>query len=353
MGFMTVKELMEQAKERCERPRPVRLCDMAELDTLDCDNIDNLLISHNYSGPIPNLHMFPKLKKLHIIKQISLTDFEQMDLSSIEDLYVVFEKKEHFIRFNLPNIKNLNVYISNNENVQLSLFDTFDAIIDISVCTALEELSLLHCTGYEIKTDVLPKLKRLVCIDHKKYDFEILKFTPNLTHLVAMNCWVENIDFLKLTPHLLFLNLSYNEITDASKISELSNLKSLDIYRNPLDDLEKYKTLPFKVLVTEKDNDFQMFLHSIWTSINSAYSMLKSARKPDPKRKPFIQQMYDQQTDEQIFTRNLASNIKQDIEYHTSTEKNWKKNILLTVEELTDFVLQEYPFLTDFFETKV
>ena len=95
-----------------------------------------------------------------------------------------------------------------------------------------------------------------------------------------------------------------------------------------------------------------MFVHSIGSSQFSAYSMLKSARKQDPKRKPFLQQIYDRQTDEEIYARYLASSIKQSIEYHTLSEKNWRKNNLLTPKELIEFVLQEYPFLSGFFETK-
>ena len=66
----------------------------------------------------------------------------------------------------------------------------------------------------------------------------------------------------------------------------------------------------------------------------------------------FLQQIYDRQTDEQIYARYFASGIKQNIEYHTSTEKNGRKNVLLSSDELLEFVLQEYPFLSEFFGTK-
>lgn len=267
---MTVQELIAQAKECCEQPRMPRLSAETELDTIDSDNIDSLMIAPDYTGSIPNLCIFPKLKTLHILKQISLTDFEKMDFSSIEELYVNFEKKEPFIRFNLPKIKKLQICISNNEDYQLSLFDLADTVIDISGCVALEELELHHCTGCEIKTDMLPKLK-------------------------------------------------------------------------------KYKTIPCETFTTEKERDFQMFLFSVRRSRNLAYLGLKSARTPNPKRNPFVQKMYDRETDEQIFVRNLASNIKHTIEYHTSTKKSGRKNILLTAEELTEYVLQEYPFLVEFF----
>ena len=40
------------------------------------------------------------------------------------------------------------------------------------------------------------------------------------------------------------------------------------------------------------------------------------------------------------------------IEAHTTLEGVFLKKVLLTVEELTEYVLQEYPFLAEFFETK-
>ena len=346
---MTIKEVMEQAKECCEQQRPARLSDKNGLDTIDCNEINRLLITSDYTGPIPDLHIFSKLKKLHISRQISLAEFEQMDLSSIEDLFIVLEKKGDFIRFNLPKLKKLSVYISDNEAEQLSVFNTFDAVIDIRGCAALEALELRHCTDYKIKSDMLPNLTKLRCVDYKQYDFEILKFTPNLTHLTVSECWINNIDFLSLVPNLLSLDLSYNEITNADKVMELSNLQSLNLCINPLDDKEKYKTLPCKTIITDKDRDFERFLSSVWTSINMAYRMVISERKPDPKRKPFLQYMYDRQTDEQIYIRTLAAYIKRNIEYHTSTKKSWRKNVLLTPEELTEYVLQEYPFLAEYF----
>lgn len=349
---MTVTELMMQAKESYERPRTPRLCAETSVNDIECNTIESLMIAHDYVESIPDLHAFPCLRKLHISRSISLSEFEQLDLSSIEELYVVFEKKEPIIKINLPKLKKLEVYISNNEDTQLSLFDAFDAVLDIRGCSSLEELHLRHCTGCEIKTDALYTLKKFVCCDYKNYNFDLLNYTPNLVHLVATSCRLNKVDFLHLVPNLTFLDLTFNEITNAEIIFQLSNLRALHIYRNPLEDIQKFKALPFETFVTEKDRDFLMFVHSIGSSQFSAYSMLKSARKQDPKRKPFLQQIYDRQTDEQIYARYFASGIKQNIEYHTSTEKNGRKNVLLSSDELLEFVLQEYPFLSEFFGTK-
>ena len=349
---MTVAELMKQAKERYECPRPPRLCAETSISDIECNSIERLLIAYDYVDPIPNLNTFPRLKELHISRNISLSEFEQLDLSSIEELYVVFEKKEPIIKINLPKLKKLEIYISNNENDQLSLFDAFDAVLDIRGCSLLEELHLRHCTGFEIKSDILYNLKKLVCCDYKYYDFEILNHTPELLHLVATDCRLNNIDFLDSTPNLTFLDLTFNDIKDADKVMQLQNLKALHMYRNPLINVEKYKNSPYRTFITEKDRDFLMFVHSIGSSGVSAYSMLMAARKPDPKRKPFLQHLYDKQTDEQIFTSYLASGFKNSIEYHTTPDKTWRKNVLLTKEELEEYVLQEYPFLSEFFKAK-
>ena len=208
------------------------------LDFIDCDNIDRLIIKHDYIGPLPNMNLFPKLKKLCIFCGVTASEFEKLDLSSIEDLSVVFKKKEPLICFNLPNIKKLDIYISNNDSEQLSLFDVFDGVIDIQGCVMLEELYLRHCTDYKIKTNLLPKLKKLICYDYKKYDFDILKSTPNLVHLAATNCRLDNIDFLSLVPNLIYLDLSYNQISSVDKVLQLCKLQTLRIKSNPLEGVE-------------------------------------------------------------------------------------------------------------------
>ena len=106
---MTVTELMMQAKESYERPRTPRLCAETSVNDIECNTIESLMIAHDYVDPIPNLNAFPCLRKLHISHNISLSEFEQLDLSSIEELYVVFEKKEPIIKINLPKLKKLEV----------------------------------------------------------------------------------------------------------------------------------------------------------------------------------------------------------------------------------------------------
>ena len=350
---MTVKELIAQAEITFKQPQAFRICAEGETSGVDCENIESLIISHDYIGQIPSMSMFPRLKKLHILKCISLPEFEKLDLSAIDELYVIFKKTEPVIKLNLPKIKKLSIYINDNEDNQLNSFNVFDALIDIRGCDLLEELNLRHCTGYTIKTNTLLKLRNFICYDYKKYNFEVLNFTPNLVHFVAIGCGIEHIDFLKLIPNVTYLDLSYNEIKDASQVLEMTNLQSLNIFKNPLNDTEKYQAWACKTIVTDKDRDLESFLSSVRASSNLAYSTLKSARKINPQRNKFLQHTYDTQTDEEIFIRYFASNVKRDIEYYTSPENNGESDNLLMEEELVECVLNEYPFLMECFRPKV
>lgn len=312
------------------------------------DKIETLRIERDYSGPFPDFNTFPILKKLKISKKISLSEVEQIDSSTIENLDITFKKEVGIFRFNLPNLKTLNIDIPENLCAK-SLSDGFKIIIDISACVELEELEMNGCAGCEIKTSMLPKLKKIECARCKNYNFEMLKFTPNLTQLIASHCNIKNTDFLNWVPNLVSLDLSSNEIMNAENVWGLSNLQSLKLDSNPLDDEDKYKTLPCETIVTAKDSSFANFKFLVYLYPGTAYSKLKEARKFDPARDPVLQKKYDEQTDEEIFASFLASQIKELIEQYTSTKITGGYESVLKEKELTDYILQEYPFLEEFF----
>jgi len=342
---MNIGDLIETAKESSEPSKILRIDANTGLDDIDCENIDSLFISYDYAQDIPSLDLFPNLKKLHINRRISLLEFEKLDLSKIEDLYVNFEKKEPLIIIKAPNLKKLVVYISNNEEDQITLFEPSEAVIDICSCLKLEELHLRHCTGYTIKTNQLRFLNKLICCDFRYYDFDLLRFTPNLIHLVATSCKLRNVDFVRLVPGLKTLDVNRNEIFNVDIVFEMKNIEYLNLYRNPLDNVEKYKALPYETYITEKDREFSSFKGSVKNCMEFAYRALKSARNPDVYKPPIAQKMYENQTDEQIFIHSFAHYLKKEIEERFCDEKGFRSLKLHTKEELVAYLLKEYPFL--------
>ena len=342
---MNISDLIETEKASSESTKTPRIDANTGLDEIDCENIDSLFVSYDYAQEIPNVDLFPNLKKLHINRRISLSEFEKLDLSKIEDLYVNFYEKVPLLKIKAPNLRKLVIYISNNEEDQITLFEPSEAVIDISCCSKLEELHLRHCTGYKIKTNQLRFLNKLICCDFRYYDFDILRFTPNLVHLVATSCKLHNVDFVRLVPGLKTLDLNRNEICSANVIFELKYIEHLNLYRNPLDDIEKYKALPYETHITEKDREFSSFKGSVKDCMRIAYYSLKSARNPDVRKPPFIQKKYESQTDEQIFIHSFAHYLKKEIEERVCGKKDFRSIKLYTKEELEAYLLKEYPFL--------
>lgn len=350
---MNIKELMDEAKTICDRPRSSILKAQMTLKDIELEVAESLLIAHDYEGPLPDLSQHPGIKTFHSTRNITQSEFATLDLSSVEDLYLSFAGKPNKIKINAPCARKVSLYISDNEEDQLSVFDSMDKEIDLTVAVDMEELVLKHCTGYSIQTNTFNQLKTFVCSDYRHYDFEVIQKMPNIETLVLTGCHLTDISFLKWCKKLKKLDLSYNELQNADHISELSSLSELRLYRNPLDNPDKFKTMGIEhVYVTDKDKDFLMFISSVWTSRNMAYMSVRKARQPDSKRSALLQRIYDRETDEQIFARAFVSNLKRNIEYHTSSEKSYRKKILLLSEELIEYLFNEYPFLTDYWDKK-
>lgn len=101
----------------------------------------------------------------------------------------------------------------------------------------------------------------------------------------------------------------------------------------------------------EKEREFFHFISSVLTSRNRAYIKLQKCRIPDEKRPNWLQRMYDRQTDEEIFASHFASLVKKDIEDYGNPEKNYLSYFrfcLLKEDELREYILQEFPFVKDY-----
>lgn len=343
-----ILELMNEAKLVCEKKQPLRLTNDT-MSELDIENTEDLFISHDYTGNIPNLNNLSRLKVLHINRNLSVEEFERLDLSAIEDLYVSFSCEVKAISIIAPRLKKLTVSIANNEDHRLSAFDTISPYIDISRCGDLEELTLIHCTGYKLVGEQFDCLRGFVCVDCRYWNFDLLKRMQNLTAFVATGCELSDIGFLNGCCTPASIDLTYNRITNADLLFSLSGLEELKIYRNPLEDPQKYYSLLCdRVYVTDKDRDFLAFLSSVWVSRNMAYMAIHNARQPDKKRPAVVQHMYDRLSDEKIFAKHFARRVKENIEYHTSAEKNYRVSALLTADELRDYILREYPFVEEY-----
>lgn len=349
---MTISEMMRDAKEctkgRCARGLHLRLSNDTPSE-IDFIHTKGITVSRDYNGDLDILNKFPHLRTLHISKNITPEDLSKLDLSTIENLYVNFDHEIRDIIIDVPCLKRLTIYISENETDQLSIFDSFPSHIDIGGCSKLEELGLRHCTGYKLIDCKFDSLTHLICADCKGWDFAFLKNMPELSHFVATGCKLSDVSFLKGHNNLTHIDLTYNNISNANVLFELKGLSEVSIYKNPLENPDKYHSLPCsKVYATDKDYEFAHFLASVHRSSNLAFLAILHYRTPDPKRPALIQRMYDRDTDEDLFARGFASNVKSEIEHYTSPEKNYFFTGLLKKEELQEYILREYPFVKEY-----
>lgn len=78
---MNISNLIETEKVSSESTKTPRIDANTGFDEIDCENVDSLFVSYDYAQEIPSLDLFPNLKKLHVNRRISLSEFEKLDLS--------------------------------------------------------------------------------------------------------------------------------------------------------------------------------------------------------------------------------------------------------------------------------
>lgn len=347
---MNIQEAMRKGKELYELPRGTLLKCVEDLGKLDFQTTEKLSFSYEYTDELPCLDKFPRLKKLHINRNLSAKELDELDFKTLEELEVVFDKSFSDVLIDAPNLKKLYIRINDNEGDQLSLFKHSDIIVDISNCNQLEKLKLNHCTGCKFIIGNLSFLKSFSCNDFKYYDFEILKYMPHLNELSITSSKIKNIDFILQCKNLEKLDLCYNEIENVDVICKLVKLKALRIYRNPIKDYDILYNLPLReLLITDKDHEFDFFKGSIQIQATSmAYSFLMRVRNPDNKTPEYVKNTYSKQSDEEIFGKLFARIVKDEIERYTTKENRPSGKVYLDENELNGYILTEYPFLTNF-----
>lgn len=203
------------------------------------------------------------LSNLRYFKQLTGLGFEGCSFSNID----IFENFP-----NLPNLEGLG--IGGGEINCLNIFSDSVKYINISKTsiTTLVNINVPNLKGLWIMDtpikaiDVLfPKLKELY-ITARNFDLYSLKFTSNLRDLYAYSCtknqsfdgaaactklkllqlygepFTNFLPFVKLNS-LEYLDLEESEIESLEGLEQMQNLKTLYLYRNPIEKIDSIKPI--------------------------------------------------------------------------------------------------------------
>ena len=231
------------------------------IDSLDTSFIESLSIRYDYAGQIPELSDFPRMKEFRCTPVISLDYVMRQDFSSIEKLSLTVENCPGIIRLKAPRLRKLYLYIDDNETDQIDMFRMGYKAIDLNTMSSLQELELRHCTGYDIIIDhQLNNLEKAVFANCRYSDFSHLREMPNLTRLSIVDSRIVDISFVQYCSLVQYIDLSYNNISDASILLTLPKLQRANLYRNPLRDADHLAQNLKSSIISKRDHDINDYL---------------------------------------------------------------------------------------------
>lgn len=307
----------------------------------ECENAEEVIISD--PCPIPNLSIFPKLKKLSVHSYQSANLLSDMDFRGLTALSVNVEPFSGRLKFHNDKLQSLRIYISEYDK-RLPLIDGNEpGIIDLSEMPCLVELSIRHISSYTVHLPVIPTLKSINIYGSGNFDTNMLKNNNHVICLSLNDCNIRDTTFLCQFNDLEKLDISYNRIEDAPEIRNMSGIKELCIRKNPLLDPESYRLPQLeKVIITEKDYQINSFAQMIKGEPYSAFGWIHRIRDPE-KTPPFIYNHYKESTDEEIFSEYLVRRIVSCA--HSYENPSWEREIPLSRQETDSIILKQYPYL--------
>lgn len=342
---MTLQEVYQKSKDGHRDAVRTALKKGVSLEELDCLNVTELYIFHDYTGEIPDISLFPKLVTFSSNVILTPEYLERQNLTAITRLRITLDNGSGSVRIVAPNLLDLDVYIRNNEDDQLSMFQSNVNVIDISRCAKLRSLKLSHTTGYEVLTDgIINSVNSVVIEDMRTCDFQFLRNFPCARNLTLWNSGCQDISFVHRLIHLESVDLRCNEIEDISSLADLPKLQSVNIYQNNVRDVSCLKNRLCEVYVTEEDNSFLSFKRSVYMDIMMGYSYVQHCRKPNSRRGKFWDEVYAKKTDEELFLNYFRAKLKEEVDNYTVDAKK-HYHTPVPISRLTTYIKTEFPFI--------
>ena len=203
------------------------------------------------------------LSNLKYFKQLRVLGFNRCSFSNIEIFknFTNLPKLKELV-LNGREITYLNIFSNSIESLSISE-TSIKTLIDINIPN-LKSLSMTHDPIKAIDA-LFPKLRELY-ITVGNFDLYSLKYTPNLRDLYAYSCtknqsfdgaaactklkllqlygepFTNFLPFVKLNS-LAYLDLEESEIESLEGLEQMQNLKTLYLYRNPIEKINNIKSI--------------------------------------------------------------------------------------------------------------
>jgi Leucine-rich repeat (LRR) protein len=219
---------------KVDNPRLVKKIIMKNLaDNIDFSmfcNAEEISISSDYVGELPDVSSLPKLKRMSVYSNCMWDEIAGLDLSKLESLYINLHSKTDYMALACPNLKSLTIYFPVTESVQSE-----GGKLDFTFLGNLQVLELHHAEGVDYKEIVtLRNLMELKINDNGLEKVDFLQEMHTLKKL-TLHGKIVNVAPLADLTNLEYLNLCNNLIFDASCLKNLIELNFLDLYRNPVE----------------------------------------------------------------------------------------------------------------------
>lgn len=179
------------------------------------------------------------IKKFECFLSIPFVQYKGLDMSQMEEFYCSITDEDTDIVINAPRLKRLTLCINNNIYERITPIERMiqfqKKVIDLSNLQELEELKILHSSGYSIIINgQLKKVKKIIQIYELENEFGWLKGTPFLEEYDNYYGDIEDINCLPELEYLRVLRIEHNRLKTIDNIKKYPKLKKLGVRKNEI-----------------------------------------------------------------------------------------------------------------------
>jgi Leucine-rich repeat (LRR) protein len=213
---------------------------VSSAENFDWCNLTHLSMEEKFerNKTLAVLQNVTKSKNCHqMLSRLQKTRSLDLSNQDISDIAILIESDLHVLLLRSTSVSDISVLQSQKKLRILDISKTKIQSSQISYIPS-QNLEMLYAEGNNLR-DI---------------DFREMCAAPNLKIVSLRDSHIENVESFQRCRHLSFLGLEGNKISDISNIRGLKNIKSIDLYGNPLHDcpVKKNSTLYQRCMEAKK-----------------------------------------------------------------------------------------------------